>query len=123
MPERTATTQNLVIGTLAPNTNYWVYVYKEEIDKLKRVQVTSNGAGLLTINMFSFPNTYFRPYAVYYLWVTAVNDNVSDQQQVDINSVDYTCFKLEFIRATSYNATDRQDYDVVTTTQTIEPII
>lgn len=122
-PEPSATTQNLVIGTLANNTTYWIYVYKEEVGKLKRIQATTNGSGLLTINLASFPNRFIRPYAVYYLWVTDVNSNVESREDITINTVDYQCFKMEFIRVQSYNSTDQQDYDVVTTTQTIEPII
>lgn len=115
--------QNLVIGTLALDTDYEVLVYREETDVLIRVTATADGAGLLTINLMDFPANFFRPFNVYYLWVVIPGANLTDRENITIDAIAYTLFKIEFTRIQEYDATDELNYDVATATQSIEPII
>ena len=124
MPNRLAATQELIIGTLAgTSTDYYLYVYKEEVDKLKRIELTTDGSGQLTLNLSDLPASFFRPYSVYYLWVTGTAANVSDQEDITIGGEQYKCFKVEFIRAQEYDNASNTDIDTITASQIIEVVI
>lgn len=122
-PNRVDDPQNLVIGTLAINTDYTVYLYREETDILKLVSATTNGAGLLTVNLPEYGPNFVRPFNVYYLLVTLPGANLDDRENIQISAVNYTLFKLEFQRLQEFDATDEVNYDIPTLTQTIEPTI
>lgn len=122
-PNRVDDPQSLVVGTLAINTNYTVYLYREETDIFKKIEATTNGAGLLTINLPEYGNNFIRPFNVYYLFVTEPGANMDDRENIQISTVNYTLFKLEFQRLQEFDGTDLVNYDVEATTQTIEPIV
>jgi hypothetical protein len=113
-PNKCETPQNLVIGEMpAANTDYWVYVYDESRDKIKRIEATSDANSILTIDL-SDHAAFYHPYAYYYFWVTEEAADITAKEDIIIDSETYTCFKLEFSMA--FNDTNEQ---VFITTQNI----
>jgi hypothetical protein len=105
--------QDLVIGTLTADTDYWIYIHNESTGRNYKVSATSDGDGLLTINMIPLAGI-LTSNNVYYLWVTEENVNITDQENITINAVEYTSFRLTFNRIWEDGVT------IVPATQTIE---
>lgn len=109
----------IVIGTMPANsTDYWVYIYDESRDKLKRIEATSSNTGVLTIDLAVNSPRFFHPYANYYLWVTSVNADISDKEDITIATVEYQTLKLEFSRGWELD-NNSDEYTATITTQTI----
>lgn len=95
-PSNCSTVADLYIGDLAAG-DYTVYIYNETIGKTYAADYTVGGYGTLDISLLDFPNI-FNPHGVYYLWVTALDANMSEQELIDNGGTDYSCFILTFER-------------------------
>jgi len=105
-PNRCDVGQNLTIGTMPANSqDYWVYIYDETRDKLIRLDVQSDNAGLLVLDIAPLAGK-LNPYAIYYIFVTEEGANMSEREDIDINGETYTCLKVEFTHP--YNDSNEQ---------------
>lgn len=96
-PSNCSETATLYLGDVDAGTDYTVYVYNETTNKTYAVDYTSSVYGTLDINLLDFPNV-FNPHGVYYIWCTLLDANMTDQQAMTIDAVDYTCYIVTFER-------------------------
>lgn len=105
-PNKCESPQMLTIGELPlANHDYWVYIYDESRDKIKRIEATSDASSILEIDL-SDHAAFYHPYAYYYIWVTDEAADITAKEDIIIGTETYTCFKLEF--ASAFNDTNEQ---------------
>jgi len=109
---------NLTVGTVAPLTAYYVYVWAEGRDKYKRISVTSDGAGLLTFDMLPY-RRFFNDSDRFILWATLTTDGITEKANITVDAVVYTCFQLTFIKTFGLE-TENPYYQLALSNQTIE---
>lgn len=119
-PKRDVTAQELTLGVLAGSTPYTVYAYREGVDKVKKMDVTTDGSGNLTVDLSQFPAGYFRAFDVFYFWATLPNANMGDNETITIGAETATSIKVEFVRVQDYDNVNNQDLDILVTSQTIK---
>lgn len=88
---------NLTIGTLEPDTDYYIYVWDEGRDKTKRISATSDGTGLLTFDMLPY-RRFFNDVTRFAIWVTKTDEGITEKNNITIGSEVYTCFTFTFIK-------------------------
>lgn len=86
----------LVIGNVAAE-DVTVYIKNETSGRTEKINSTIDYTGLVAIDMAQIPG-FFHPNADYVLWVTEQNLDIMELLLVEINSVNYDCFRLTFIR-------------------------
>lgn len=86
----------LVIGNVGPS-DVTVYIRNETSGRTEKINSTIDYTGLVAIDMAQIPG-FFHPNADYILWVTEQNLDIMETLSVEINSIEYTCFRLTFIR-------------------------
>lgn len=90
-PECSAT---LSIGTIAVDTEVYIYVKNTFTDYIHRQEALSDGAGALALDLAKPISSFYNQDSSYELWVTLRTDNVKLTFTVD--EVAYTCFNLSF---------------------------
>lgn len=85
---------NLIIGTLANSTAYYIYFKNSSNGKITRVSATSSVAGLLTAVID------FDPLATTYeVWVTLASAvDIEEKETITIEDTEHTCLYIQFQR-------------------------
>lgn len=90
---------DLQIGSLTAETTYWVYIQNLTTGRITKVEATTNADGLLLIGAtYSVSGLQFMAEHTYKLWVTLPNANVSEMENITIDSIVYTCFYIKINR-------------------------
>jgi hypothetical protein len=95
-PSNCSTVADLYIGDLVAG-DYTVYIYNETTNKTYAEDYTVGGYGTLDISLLDYGDI-FNPHGIYYLWVTALDANMVEQEAITNNVLTYTCFILTFER-------------------------
>jgi hypothetical protein len=99
---------NLTIGTLAADTDYYVYIKRLSNGTLKRVSAISDSEGLLIADISDL-DEFLSPGSDFELWVTLQSaENINDREVISIGATDSECLLLTFeaikVAANIYNA-------------------
>lgn len=92
--------QTLTLGVLAIGTDYTVYIEDQNTGNLRQFNVTSNGAGIVTLDITANLG-FFHSLTTYRVWVTLQDANLTDQEEFTQDSVEYTCVILRFEQVTT----------------------
>lgn len=107
----------LQVGTVTPDTDYWVHVKNLITHNTYRQTVTSDVAGLLFFDLTKPDTSAYSPNFDYELYVTEVGSGVV--VEVDVNGTLYSCFNLSFgaIKGTAvgYDNSFSTDYSNLST--------
>ncbi len=90
---------NLIIGTLANSTDYYVYFKNASSGKITRVSATSSNVGVLTavIDFDPIPTTYE-------VWVTLSSAvDIEEKETITIEDTEHTCLYVQFQRVYGTN--------------------
>lgn len=85
----------LVVGTVgSPNTNYWVYIQDNTINKLTGYEATSGATGVISISLTSI----FAENHSYSLWATLRTSTPEEREDILISGASNPthCFDLKF---------------------------
>jgi len=94
-----ACTTTLTVGTIANiSTAIYIYIHDHTTDRLVRYSATSDGAGLVTVDL-SDGQQYAEDHD-YELYITLASaTNIEEKVSFTINAVAYSCVALNFKRA------------------------
>lgn len=86
----------LTIGTITQlNTAVYVYILNHTTGVRVRFPATSNGAGLVTVDLTDYPQIQDHDYEI---WLTLASaTNTDDRLEVTVDTVEYTCFAVSFV--------------------------
>lgn len=86
---------NLKIGTLSNTTSYYTYFRNSSSGKINRVTSTTNGSGVLSVELDFTPLTKSQ----YEVWVTLASaENMEDKENILIDGIEATCLYVQFQR-------------------------
>lgn len=85
----------LTIGTIAPTTDVFVWLFNLTTGVATRFPVTSDGAGLVTVDLTDYPQIEGHDYQLYL--TPYPTTNTEENMNVTISAVVYTCFALRFV--------------------------
>lgn len=108
-------TDSLIIGTVSGhNQPYIVYFKSLATSKIFSYAVTSNSAGLLTLQFTDgFPLATLTGYE---MWLNKAGDSIDDLENLTIGIVTDTCFNLQAVMVFNMYYEESQNYD----SQTLE---
>lgn len=101
---------NLIIGTIS-STNTDVHVYQKHIltGRVVRYDVTTSGAGLVTIEVEDIMQDQ-----IYEYWVVLdTATSIEDRETITINADTYTCVTVPFVKVMQSDG-DPQSYATIT---------
>ena len=85
-------TDALVLGTADPTTAYYVYIKDCSINYTERLSATTDGAGLLTVDISTLE---LLPTHAYEIWITKQTEtNASNKESFTIDSTIDDCINL-----------------------------
>lgn len=108
-------TESLVLGSIAPDTDVFIFILNHTTGYTHRQAATSDIAGLLSLDLELPDPSFYNPDSNYELWATLDTDSPNDRLDITIDSVAYDCFNLSF-----YAFYDDTDSNIVTPEVTLE---
>ena len=97
-------TESLVLGTIASDTDVYIFVKNHSSGYIHRQEATSTLYGTLALDMSLPDPSFYNQDSNYEVWVTLQTVSPNDRLDITIDSVTYDCFSLSFY--TFYNETD-----------------
>lgn len=93
---------NLKIGSLSNSTEYYVYFKNSSNGKINRVLSSTNGDGILIVEMDFTPLAKSQ----YEVWVTLENsEDIDAKENILIDGIEATCLYVQFQRVyNQYNS-------------------
>lgn len=80
------------------DTDYTVYIRDNNTTQVRAMDATSDGDGILQIDLSAQTPLWFHPNSTFTLWVTAKDADISATEEITIGEDQYTCFDLRFER-------------------------
>lgn len=90
-------TETLVLGTIDPDTEIYIYVKNISNGYVHREETTSNGDGDITLDLTAPDSTFYNPDSSYEVWATLRTESV----RLDITyayGLTDTCLSISFFR-------------------------
>lgn len=95
-PNACQDTQTLAIGLLTPDTGYTVYIEDNNRSYRTFQEVSTDGAGLLTIDLNSPDALFYHENSTFLLWVTQRDADISKLETITIGADEADCLVLKF---------------------------
>jgi hypothetical protein len=90
-------TDSIVLGSIDPDTEVYIYVKNIFTDYVHREEVTSDGDGDITLDLTEPDSSFYNPDSQYEIWVTLRDSS----ERLDITyayGLTDTCLSLSFFR-------------------------
>lgn len=97
-------TESLVLGTIASDTDVFIFVLNHSNGYLYKQEATSSPYGTLILDLTKPDPSFYNQDSDYEVWATLQTDSLIDRLDITIDDVEYSCFDVSFIA--SYNDQD-----------------
>ena len=97
--------EDLQIGLVTPNTTYNVYLRNNTTNRTNiYTSILSDINGILTVSLAELP---IKDHS-YTLWVNTGGGGYTEQDNIEIDGINYTCFDLKFDKISEYSVTSQR---------------
>jgi len=86
----------LVLGTIAENTEVYIFVKNHTTGYIHRQEATSDEDGVLSLDLSLPDSSFYNPDSNYEVWATLRTTSQNTKLNISISAVNYTCFDLSF---------------------------